>query len=87
MNNFTAEVIGTAILVLLGNGVVANTILAKTKGNTDGWLQITFGWGMAVFVAAFVVDDPGADYFGPGVDLRQVLPIQESFLKTSLSHP
>lgn len=72
MNNFTAEIIGTAILILLGNGVVANTILAKTKGNTDGWLQITFGWGMAVFVAAFVVGQFSGAHLNPAVTLGLV---------------
>ena len=56
MSNFWAELLGTAMLIVLGNGVVANVLLAKTKGNGSGWIVIAFGWGMAVFVAAFCVD-------------------------------
>lgn len=54
MAAFLAELIGTALLVLLGDGVVANVVLHKTKGHGAGWIVITFGWAMAVFVAVFV---------------------------------
>src|SRR5262245_17447731 len=50
---YIAEFVGTAIVVLLGNGVVANVLLDKTKGHGAGWIVITFGWGMAVFVGVF----------------------------------
>jgi glycerol uptake facilitator protein len=50
MNPFIGEFIGTFILVLLGNGVVANVLLNKTKGNNSGWIVIAFGWGMAVYI-------------------------------------
>lgn len=53
MNTFAGEFIGTAILIALGNGVVANVVLDKTKGNNGGLIAITFGWAMAVFVAVF----------------------------------
>ena len=46
---FLYEIAGTAMLTLLGGGVVANAILGKTKGNGGGWLLINFGWGLAVF--------------------------------------
>ena len=52
MSIFAAEVIGTAILILLGNGVVACVLLAQSKGLNSGWIVITFGWGMAVMTAA-----------------------------------
>ena len=55
IKQYLAEFIGTALLVLLGNGVVANVVLPKTKGNASGWIVITFGWGMAVFVAVWCV--------------------------------
>ena len=55
MNPFLGEVIGTAILMLLGNGVVANVVLSGTKGEGSGWIVIAWGWGMAVFVAVFTV--------------------------------
>ena len=48
MSPFIAEIIGTAILILLGNGVVANVLLKDTKGNGSGWIVITWGWGIAV---------------------------------------
>ena len=47
MNAYVAEFIGTAILVLLGDGVVANVALEKTKGQSSGWIVITAGWGFA----------------------------------------
>jgi glycerol uptake facilitator protein len=51
MNPFLTEFLGTMMLILLGNGVVANVVLNQTKGNNSGWIVITFGWAMAVFVA------------------------------------
>src|SRR5437870_5707230 len=54
MTSFLAEIIGTALLILLGDGVVANVVLKGTKGNNSGWIVITFGWAMAVFVGVFV---------------------------------
>jgi len=50
MSPFFSEVTGTALLIILGNGVVANVVLDKTKGNGGGWIVITFGWAIAVFV-------------------------------------
>ncbi len=49
-----AEIIGTMLLILLGDGVVANVLLGKTKGNNSGWIVITWAWGLAVFVGAYV---------------------------------
>ncbi|WBX35892.1 MIP/aquaporin family protein [Mycoplasma capricolum] len=46
------ELFGTALLVLLGNGIVANVVLKGTKGQNAGWISITAGWGFAVFIAA-----------------------------------
>ena len=50
LSGFLAEFIGTAILIILGAGVVANVVLNKTKGNNSGWIVITLGWGMAVYM-------------------------------------
>lgn len=71
MTAFVAETIGTAILLLLGNGVVANGILEKTKGQDDrvGWLMINFGWGMAVFVAVLVTMDYSGAHLNPAVTI------------------
>ncbi|MCH8567016.1 MAG: aquaporin family protein [Balneolales bacterium] len=67
MSPFVAEFIGTAILILLGNGVVANVVLNQTKGNNSGWIVITFGWGMAVFTAVFVVGQFSGAHINPAV--------------------
>lgn len=53
MNAFLPEFIGTMLLILLGDGVVANVVLNKTKGNNGGWIVITMGWGMAVFAGVY----------------------------------
>ena len=49
-----AELIGTMILILLGNGVVAGAVLNKTKSHNSGWVVITFAWGLAVFMGVLV---------------------------------
>lgn len=67
MNIFTSELIGTAILILLGNGVVANVVLNKTKGNNSGWIVITFGWAMAVFVGVFIASKASGAHLNPAV--------------------
>ena len=54
MTPFIAEIIGTAILILLGGGVVANVVLNKTIGNNSGWIVITTGWALAVYVAVVI---------------------------------
>jgi glycerol uptake facilitator protein len=64
---FGAEVIGTAILILLGNGVVACVLLAQSKGLNSGWIVITFGWGMAVMTAVFVVGQFSGAHLNPAV--------------------
>jgi glycerol uptake facilitator protein len=64
-----AEFIGTALLILLGNGVVANVVLPNTKGNGSGWIVITFGWGMAVFVAVWCVGPISGAHLNPAVTL------------------
>lgn len=69
MSNFTAELIGTALLILLGNGVVCNVVLNQTKGNNSGWIVITFGWGMAVFVSVFTVASFSGAHINPAVTI------------------
>lgn len=63
------EFLGTTLLVLLGNGVVAGVVLAKTKNNNAGWLVITTGWGIAVAIAAFVSGKLGPAHLNPAVSL------------------
>lgn len=67
MNIFTSELVGTATLILLGNGVVANVVLNKTKGNNSGWIVITFGWAMAVFVGVFISSKVSGAHLNPAV--------------------
>ncbi|MEA2710155.1 MAG: glycerol uptake facilitator protein [Phycisphaerales bacterium] len=69
MHPFLAEIIGTAILVILGNGVVANVVLNRTKGHGGGWIVITAGWGMAVFVAVFCVSKYSGAHLNPAVTI------------------
>ncbi|WP_346237575.1 MIP/aquaporin family protein [Niabella insulamsoli] len=67
MNIFISELVGTAMLILLGNGVVANVVLNKTKGNNSGWIVITFGWAMAVFVGVFISSKASGAHLNPAV--------------------
>ncbi len=69
MTPFVAEIIGTALLVLLGDGVVANVLLSRTKGNDSGWVVITIGWGLAVFVAVFAVAAVSGAHINPAVTI------------------
>jgi glycerol uptake facilitator protein len=66
---FGAEVIGTAILILLGNGVVAGVLLNLSKAENAGWIVITFGWGMGVMAAAFAVGQFSGAHLNPAVTL------------------
>ena len=69
MNVYIAELIGTALLVLLGNGAVANVVLPRTKGNDSGWIVITAGWGLAVFVAVACTERFSGAHINPAVTL------------------
>jgi glycerol uptake facilitator protein len=61
--------LGSAILLLLGQGVVANVVLPKTKGNGGGLIAITFGWAMAVFVGVFSVSSLSGAHLNPAVTI------------------
>jgi glycerol uptake facilitator protein len=61
------EIIGTMLLILFGDGVVANVVLAKTKGNSSGWIVITTGWAFAVFVGVFAVAGVSGAHLNPAV--------------------
>ncbi|ASO22582.1 glycerol uptake facilitator protein [Actinoalloteichus hoggarensis] len=69
---FVWEMLGTAALILLGAGVVANVNLRKTLGFGGGWLLIAFGWGFAVFVGASIADASGG-HINPAVTLGQAI--------------
>jgi glycerol uptake facilitator protein len=67
MTAFMGEVIGTALLITLGNGVVANVVLKKTYGNSGGWIVITLGWAMAVFIGVIVSASASGAHLNPAV--------------------
>lgn len=69
MSPFFAELIGTAFLILLGDGVVANVVLNKTKGNNGGWIVITLGWCIAVFVGVYVSAAQSGAHLNPAVSI------------------
>lgn len=70
MNPFLGEFIGTMFLIILGDGVVANVVLNKTKGNNSGWIVITFGWAMAVFLGVYSsVSLGGSGHLNPAVTI------------------
>jgi glycerol uptake facilitator protein len=73
MNHFLGELIGTMLLILLGDGVVANVLLQRTKGHNGGWIVVTFGWSMAVFVAVFVSSVASKAHLNPAVTLSQAM--------------
>jgi glycerol uptake facilitator protein len=64
-----AEIIGTAILILLGDGVVAAVLLNHSKAQNSGWIVITWGWGMAVMVAVYAVGQFSGAHLNPAVTL------------------
>ena len=69
MTAYLFEFIGTTLLILLGNGVVANTLLKGTKGGDAGIVGITIGWGVAVFVGVFVAADVSGAHLNPAVTI------------------
>ncbi|WP_199712146.1 MIP/aquaporin family protein [Kocuria tytonis] len=75
---FMSEAFGTAVLVLLGCGVVANVVLPRTKGNGADWLLISFGWGFAVFAAVYVAHASGA-HLNPAVTVGMLAGQQSEY--------
>lgn len=73
MTALVAEFTGTAILLILGNGVVANVVLNKTKGNNGGLIAITLGWAMAVFVAVYITASASGAHLNPAVTLASAI--------------
>ena len=69
MSPFVAEFIGTMILITLGDGVVANVVLQKTKGHNSGWIVITTGWALAVTVAVYAVNSFSGAHLNPAVTI------------------
>lgn len=69
MESYIAEFLGTGILILLGDGVVANVLLKNSKGEASGWIVITFGWGMAVAIAVYAVGAVSGAHINPAVTI------------------
>jgi glycerol uptake facilitator protein len=69
MKPFAAEVIGTALLIILGDGVVAGVMLNKTKAQNSGWIVITAGWAMGVLVAVYAVGRISGAHLNPAITL------------------
>jgi glycerol uptake facilitator protein len=69
MQSFLAEAVGTMMLVLLGDGVVANVVLNRTKGQNSGWIVITTGWGLAVAIAVYAVGRVSGAHLNPAVTI------------------
>lgn len=70
MSPFLGEFTGTALLIIMGAGVVANVVLSKTKGQNSGWIVITFGWAMAVFLGVYASNSlGGSGHINPAVSI------------------
>src|SRR5213076_2126898 len=64
-----AEFFGTAILIILGDGVVANVVLQRTKGHDSGWIVITAGWAFGVTIAVYCVNSISGAHLNPAVTI------------------
>jgi len=69
MSHFLAELLGTMMLIILGDGVVAATILKKTKAADTGWLLINIGWGLAVAIPALIFGAISGAHFNPALTI------------------
>jgi glycerol uptake facilitator protein len=69
MSPFLAELFGTAILIVLGDGVVANVVLHRTKGNNSGWIVIAAGWACGVAIAVYCVNSISGAHLNPAVTI------------------
>jgi glycerol uptake facilitator protein len=69
MNPYLAELIGTAIIIVFGGGVVANVVLSRTKGSNSGWIVITWGWAIGVFVGVFCSEAASGAHLNPAISV------------------
>jgi glycerol uptake facilitator protein len=69
MTPFLAEILGTAIVIIIGNGVVANVVLPNTKGNNGGLISIVLGWMIAVFVGVYITAPSSGGHLNPAVTI------------------
>lgn len=73
MSVLLAEFIGSALLIVFGNGVVANVVLEKSKGQHSGWIVIAWGWAIAVFVSVYCVGQISGAHLNPAVSLAMLI--------------
>jgi glycerol uptake facilitator protein len=78
MENFMGELLGTMVLIILGDGVVANVLLARSKGENSGWIVITTGWAIAVMVGVFTAITAGA----PQADINPAVTLGKTIMGT-----
>lgn len=76
---FIAETVGTALLILLGVGVVATNLLKKSKGQGTGWLMINFGWGFAVMIGVYAAWQTGG-HLNPAVTIGMIASGAEEYV-------
>ena len=69
MTPFLAEFLGTSMMMIIGNGVVANIVLPKTKGNNGGLISIVLGWTIAVFVGVYITSSSSGAHLNPAVTI------------------
>ena len=69
MSPFIAELMGTAVIIIIGNGVVANVVLPKTKGHNGGLIAIVMGWMIAVFVGVYMTSGISGGHLNPAVTI------------------
>ncbi|MCX2430011.1 MULTISPECIES: MIP/aquaporin family protein [unclassified Pedobacter] len=81
MTEFVAELIGTALLILLGNGVVANVVLNGTKGHNSGWMVITTAWALAVFVGVVIAAPYSGAHLNPAVTIALAIAQKFDWIK------
>lgn len=84
MNELTAEFIGTALMILLGGGVVANVVLSNTKGNNSGWIVITTAWALAVFTGVVVAGPYSGAHLNPAVSIALAIAHKFDWAKVPL---
>ena len=73
MSPFLAELVGTMLLIILGDGVVANVLLTRSKGNNGGWIVITAGWAFAVTLAVYTVNTFSGAHLNPAVTIAMAV--------------
>jgi glycerol uptake facilitator protein len=82
MNDFTAELLGTMLMILMGAGVVANVVLKGTKGNGSGWIVITTGWAFGVYIGVVVAGPFSGAHLNPAVTIGLAIVGKFAWAKT-----